>query len=194
MTKRIPFTEKVHSILQDHLQPGDVVVDATVGNGHDTLFLSQKVGRNGQVFGFDVQNQAIESTQQRLTKTGAPQNYRLIHTCHSEMEQRIGQALHRNIKLIMFNLGYLPGSDKQVKTQSATTLKALELACAMICPTGMISIIAYPGHKEGNQEFTEIKHWTSYQLPAHMVLEIIPSSDQSNAPVLFLIRCKQIGQ
>jgi len=42
-------------LLKATVEEGDTVVDATAGNGHDTLFLAQLVGDSGQVYAFDVQ-------------------------------------------------------------------------------------------------------------------------------------------
>ena len=41
-----------HFILA-HLHEGDIAVDFTMGNGHDTEFLSKTVGPTGHVFAFD---------------------------------------------------------------------------------------------------------------------------------------------
>ena len=108
-------------ILADRLRPGDVVVDATMGNGHDTLFLSQCISPGGRVFAFDVQASALEETRKRIPQEMST----LFHAGHETMAQNIPAELHGRIAAVMFNLGYLPGSDKTCITRTETTLAAL---------------------------------------------------------------------
>ena len=55
--------EMAHQFLAEVITKEDVVVDATMGNGHDTAFLAQLAG---QVYAFDIQEQALVNTQERL--------------------------------------------------------------------------------------------------------------------------------
>ena len=55
------LTEMIHEILRPIIKPGDLVVDATLGNGFDTLFLAKAVGPQGKVIGFYIQECAIEN-------------------------------------------------------------------------------------------------------------------------------------
>ena len=108
-----------HFILT-HLKEGDVAVDFTMGNGHDTEFLSKTVGENGHVYAFDVQEMALASTKKHLSEVGCPENYTLILDSHHNVKKYVPTK----IKAGMFNLGYLPGSDKSVTTMRETTLPA----------------------------------------------------------------------
>ena len=65
-----------------HLKEGDVAVDYTMGNGHDTEFLSKTVGENGRVYAFDIQLAALNSTAANLEKAGCPDNYTLFCASH----------------------------------------------------------------------------------------------------------------
>ena len=103
-----------------HLREGDVCADFTMGNGHDTEFLSKAVGAAGRVYAFDVQPQALESTAAHMRETGCPENYTLILDSHSNAKNYIKEPLRAG----MFNLGWLPGSDKTVTTRRGTTLPA----------------------------------------------------------------------
>ena len=109
-------------ILQ-HLGEGDVAVDFTMGNGHDTEFLSKTVGENGHVFAFDIQEKALASTSENLEKAGCPNNYTLILDSHHNVKKYVDVP----IKAGMFNLGYLPGSGKKEIT-------ALELKPEVVDP------------------------------------------------------------
>ena len=104
-----------------HLKPGDVAVDFTMGNGHDTEFLSKTVGPEGFVYAFDIQEQALASTQEHLVKVGCPDNYQLILDSHSNVKKYVDVPF----KAGMFNLGWLPGGDKSITTLRETTLPAI---------------------------------------------------------------------
>jgi tRNA G37 N-methylase Trm5 len=138
------------------------VIDATCGNGHDTLFICQNLNftdnwkgplgslntKNNESFlyCFDLQKEAIKSTKMLLAKNQINcQKISFIHDCHS----RLDQHLEPLIDLIIYNLGYLPGSCKTIKTQESTTLESIQKAMQLIRPGGIISITCYPGHEEG---------------------------------------------
>ena len=131
-----------------HLREGDVAVDFTMGNGHDTEFLSKTVGPDGHVFAFDVQEMALASTAEHLRESGCPDNYTLILDSHHNVKKYVDVP----IKAGMFNLGYLPGSDKTVTTMRATTLPAIEAAISLMDRDAIILIAVYPGHAEGEAE------------------------------------------
>ena len=136
-----------HFILE-HLGEGEVAVDFTMGNGGDTLFLSKTVGPSGKVYAFDIQQEALDSTKAYLEANGAPDNYTLICASH----HRVKEFVNEPIKAGMFNLGYLPGSDKKITTMRSTTLPAIEAAISLMAPDAIILIAVYPGHAEGAEE------------------------------------------
>ena len=137
-----------HFILE-HIKEGDTVVDFTMGNGNDTLFLSKTVGKSGKVFAFDVQEEALESTRSHLLENGAPENYELILASH----HRVKEFVKEPIKGGMFNLGYLPRSGKKaVTTMRETTMPAVEAAIELLAPDGALIVAIYPGHEEGALE------------------------------------------
>ena len=131
-----------------HLREGDVAVDFTMGNGHDTEFLSKTVGPTGHVFAFDVQEMALSSTAEHLRSAGCADNYTLILDSHHNVEKYVDVP----IKAGMFNLGYLPGSDKSVTTMRKTTLPAIEAAIRLMDRDAIILVAVYPGHAEGEAE------------------------------------------
>ncbi|MBR2951564.1 MAG: class I SAM-dependent methyltransferase [Clostridia bacterium] len=137
-----------HFIL-NHLKEGDVAVDFTMGNGGDTLFLSKTVGEHGRVYAFDIQEEALSSTRQRLLDGGAPENYTLIHDSHHNVKSYVKEP----IKAGMFNLGYLPRSGrKEVTTMRKTTMPAVEAALSLLADDGILMVAVYPGHEEGRLE------------------------------------------
>ena len=137
-----------HFILE-HVGEGDTVVDFTMGNGNDTLFLSKTVGEGGKVYAFDIQEEALISTGAHLKANGAPENYELICASH----HRVREFVKEPIKGGMFNLGYLPRSGrKAVTTMRKTTMPAVEAAIELLAPDGALIIAIYPGHEEGALE------------------------------------------
>lgn len=149
-----------HLILRRFLHPGDRAVDATCGNGNDTLLLAELVGPQGRVWGFDIQEQAIQATRQRLDQAGLGDRVELILAGHEAMA---GHA-QAPLKAVVFNLGYLPGSDRSIITRPETTGEALEQALAMLAPGGVVAVTVYPGHGGGASERRVVDGW-AYRLP-----------------------------
>jgi len=187
--KRISLLNTAHDLLSDILKPGDITIDATVGNGHDTLFLAGQITPSGQVFGFDIQQQAIDSARDKLQHNALSDCLTLFHSSHLEMAEKIPAHLHGNIKAIMFNLGYLPGGDKSLITQATSTLTALNIACQLLTTNGVITVLAYPGHPGGDRETGLIKDWCG-QLNAEQfaVSTLYSTEPKDSAPRLFVIR------
>ncbi len=176
-------------LLEDRLRPGDWVVDATLGNGHDTLFLCRQVGPGGHVFGFDVQAAAVEATRARLAAAGVPgECFTLFHLGH----ERLGEALPTEAKgrlaAVMFNLGYLPGSDKQCITRTATTLAAVTQALEWLRPGGLLTVAVYPGHEGGAEEARELAVWAAGLEPrAFEVQHLRPVNRAASPPECWVV-------
>lgn len=137
------------------MRVGEVVVDATVGNGYDTAFLARLVGSSGHVVGFDIQERAIQTTRQRLTAYGLSDRATLLLRGHQHLSDLIDtgdQFGATGLRCVVFNLGYLPGADKSVITRADTTLTAIRAACNMLAPGGLVTIMVYPGHIGGREE------------------------------------------
>ena len=134
--------------LSRHIREGDAVADMTMGNGHDTLWLSDAVGENGKVFAFDIQTAAVESTRALLEREAKYRNYELILDSHSNVKNYVDLP----IRAAVFNLGYLPGGDKSITTLLDTTLAAVAAAVDLLGADGIVLIAVYPGHAEGSRE------------------------------------------
>lgn len=135
-------------VLESLLQPGDHVVDATMGNGHDTCLMARLVGPEGHVDAFDLQPQAVENTAQRLAQEGLSSQCRLHLLGHEHM----GEVVTCPIRAAVFNLGWLPGGDKSVTTRWDTTREAILTAMGLLVHGGACLISMYPGHAEGDRE------------------------------------------
>lgn len=144
----LDLLELQKEFILKHLSCGDRVADFTMGNGHDTEFLSKTIGDGGKLWAFDVQKQAVESTKANLIKAGCPDNYTLILDSHHNAKKYIDEP----IKAGMFNLGWLPGGDKSITTMRETTLPAIETAIDLLDHDGILTVAVYPGHAEGDAE------------------------------------------
>lgn len=153
------LTELAHLKLKETIRLGDTVIDATAGNGHDTLVMADWVGPGGQVIAIDLQASALESTRARLQSAGCLNRCDLIQGNHATALAAL-QAQHREqIAAIIFNLGYLPGGPKDIVTQPETTLRALEWAAQLLRPEGILLVTAYRGHAGGLAEADEVEAW-----------------------------------
>ena len=150
----VDLLELQKHFIRAHLRPGDAACDFTMGNGHDTAFLSKTVGETGQVTAFDIQPLALESTSLRLREEGCPANWRLICRSHD----RAADYVTGPIRAGMFNLGYMPGSgNKALTTMRETTLPAVEGALSLLGPDSILLVAVYPGHAEGAAEGEELQ-------------------------------------
>lgn len=186
--KRQSLTQLAQDRIAQVIRAGDIVVDATVGNGFDTVFLARQVGQAGRVFGFDLQQQAIQSTQKRLAAAQL-ENVQLLLTSHSEFENHVDGT----IAAAMFNLGYLPRSDHAVVTMAHTTLAALEQMTRQLAPGGIITVLAYRGHDGGPKEAEAVRNWLQAQNDC--TLERIDSQPpRPTSPVLFVLTKEVVEQ
>jgi 16S rRNA C1402 N4-methylase RsmH len=168
LTRILPFARTLMDLA---VQEGDIAVDATVGNGHDTLYLAELVGKTGHVFGFDIQAQAIENTTNRLREHDALEQVTLFHASHDQLIKKIPEPYHGKITGAIFNLGYLPGGDKQIVTKPDSTIRAVEQLLEIMAPEGIIVLVIYHGHPEGAVE-------------RDALLEYVQTLDQQKAHVL----------
>lgn len=142
----ISLLDYAKDFLRSCVPPDGIVADFTMGNGYDTEFLCRLVPE-GTVYAFDVQPAALESTRSRLEAFGLT-NAQLLLVSHADAARYIKGPLNGG----MFNLGWLPGSDRTVFTRRESTIKAVKAASDMLCPGGVLTVSVYPGHDEGRAE------------------------------------------
>jgi len=150
-----------HFFLKVRLREGDAVVDATCGNGQDTLCLAALVGEAGVVRAFDVQEEALARAAERLAAAGLAARVRLIHAGHERLAEFVPQA----VQAVIFNLGYLPAGDRGIRTAAETTVAALKQAAVLLAPGGCILIAVYTGHAGGIAEWQAVEQWCAALLP-----------------------------
>lgn len=185
------LTDIAHDYVAAAVHPGDHVVDATVGNGHDTVFLADLVGPQGRVFGFDVQALAIQRTG-RLLEDAAISHVELIHASHAEMAAHVPSESNGELSAVMFNLGYMPGSDKSIITQPDSTRFAIQAALGLLRAGGIVTVMAYPAHHGGQLELDAVEALIA-DLPPSQFQLIREPQPRPTAPHLFVVQQRSIA-
>jgi SAM-dependent methyltransferase len=181
---------QAHKWVAERLGHGDIVIDATAGNGLDTLFLARTVGPGGTVYAFDIQSEALEQTRIRLESEASHDSLApvvLVHAGHEELTDRIALEQHGKIAAVMFNLGFLPGSSQEVITQPATTLAALGFALRLLRGGGILTVVVYPGHEGGKAEAQAVEAWASEIEPSLAQTVIYRFPQKTAAPYLIAL-------
>lgn len=137
-----------HDMIGRLVKAGDTVVDATAGNGNDTVFLAGLVGDTGKVYSFDIQEKAILETEKKLKTNNLLGRVELICDGH----QNAGKYIDKKVKAVMFNLGYLPGGDHSIGTKWESTIEALKEFMGLLEAGGVISLVVYYGGDSGFEE------------------------------------------
>lgn len=179
----LPFAR---TLLKNAIEPGDIAIDATVGNGHDTVFLAELVGEKGHVYGFDVQADAIEKTNQRLSEKGIQEQVTLFLKGHEYVSECLPSSTQ--VAGTIFNLGYLPGGDKTIVTTPQTTISAIKQIMERLKPEGILVLVIYHGHPEGAVERDELLPFIEQidQMEAH-VLRYQFVNQQNHPPFIIAI-------
>ena len=171
---------KVKEICEEYIKDTDYVIDMTIGNGFDTLTLCN-ITSKGMVFGFDIQKDAINNTN-NLLKSNNLDNYKLFLESHENINIKL-KDYQNKIKLILFNLGYLPKGDKTIMTNHQSTLKALINSFNMLKDDGLILIVFYP-HEEGKMEAKTVKNYLQKE---NINYTEYHNTNNINAPYLLVI-------
>ncbi|OQY18821.1 MAG: hypothetical protein B6I36_06040 [Desulfobacteraceae bacterium 4572_35.1] len=197
-----------HELLAEVLVPGDLAIDLTAGRGHDTLWLAQQVDaeHSGIVLAFDIQQRAIASTRAHLSSAGysavqlekgqnpGEHGVYLFQCCHSQLAEHLqlvqNTAPAKQLKVVIANFGYLPGSDHATTTTAATSCAAIEPACQHLANGGRIALVLYTGHNGAHEECEAIEAMCN-QLPAQRwnVVRFQPVN-RTKAPYLLLLEKK----
>ena len=169
------------------LGPGDIAVDATAGNGLDTLRLARLVGETGRVHAVDIQPEALEMTRARLLTAGVHPWVELHRGSHGALLDLLGYELQGRVRGVMFNLGYRPGGDQRITTSPASTIPALRQASTLLAPGGRLSVMAYTGHDGGALEARAVVEWSGALGAPFSAREVRPPGTPPGAPRLLLV-------
>lgn len=179
-----PLTTLAQDVVRETLKAGDRAIDATVGNGFDTCFLSKTVGEAGLVTGFDVQQTALEATRRRLQAEGLT-NVEVKHQGHETLATEVRPE---SVTAVMFNLGFLPRHDHAVITKPDTSTRAITAAIEVLKVGGVMTVLAYRGHAGGQEEFDAVERLLLTDSEAYDLERIDSVPEKSTSPVLFIVR------
>lgn len=183
--KNYQITEWVHHFIEEQVREGDICIDATMGNGHDTSFLAELVGENGKVYAFDVQEIAINNTRGRLLKNGGLDRCKLILDSHEKMKRYIKEEI---ISCIVFNFGYLPGGNHEKATRADTSVKAIEEGLSLLKKNGLMTLCIYSGGDTGFEERDAILSYVrKLDSKKYLVIQTEYINRQNNPPIPVLI-------
>ena len=143
MDKVLKFSKR---LITEIVDKNSICVDATCGNGYDTLFLAQSACK--KVFAFDIQEKAITNTKKILQENSLLEKCTVILDSH----ENFNNYIQEKIMCVVFNLGYLPNANHTITTKKDATLSAILKFLDFLEVGGRIIITVYPGHNEGMAE------------------------------------------
>lgn len=179
MKKRTSITQWQHEILALHLPKEGLYVDATMGNGHDTLFLCHLAGKKGAVYAFDIQPAALTNTRALLEKENALEKVSLILDSHAHMEKYLERE---SADAILFNCGYLPGGDHHLATQPETTVQAICAGLKILKSRGVLSLCLYSGGDTGFEEKNAVLRYLKELDPTRYTVIVQEYYNRPNHP------------
>lgn len=141
--------EFARQMIFEALKDGDIAIDGTAGNGNDTLLLAEGVGEKGKVYAFDIQKEALDNTYKRLVDNKLEKRVILLNKSHSFLQESVQE---KQVAVIMFNFGYLPGGNHDVITKLESTIPAINQGLELLKKNGIMSLMLYPGHYGGKWE------------------------------------------
>ncbi len=170
-----------HEYLKSRIKHGDIMVDATMGRGRDTLLLSTLVGDAGKVYAFDIQQEAIDSTRE-LLKQNNISNAQLILDSHHKICDYVKFA-----KGVVFNLGFLPGGDHSIFSHSDTSIKAIEASLGIIPHDGFVCICSYYGGDTGFEEKDNLLNYLAALDQQKYTVMLQSFHNRKGCPPLFIV-------
>lgn len=170
-------------ICKIKIEEGDKVVDATMGKGSDTLFLASLVGERGEVYSFDIQSEAIQATKEKLEKNNVKAKVNLILDGH----ENIDKYVEGGVKIVMFNLGYLPSFSHSITTKAHSTIEALKKSLKFLVPNGVVILVVYHGHENGKAEKEALEKYTKTLNQREYNVAQLEFANQINYPPRLLV-------
>lgn len=178
-------------MIEGAMFEGARAIDATMGNGHDTQWLCELAGETGHVYAFDVQQEAVNHTCERLEDSRLLQRASLFCVGHERMQEYVPEQ----VDAVVFNLGWLPGAEHGVTTYVETTLAAVSAGLALLKEDGLMTVCIYPGHEEGTRELHALLDWAQ-KLDEKRYDALLKTylNQSNNPPQMLAIRKKKTRQ
>lgn len=176
----------IEFILKNYIKNDMIIADMTLGNGYDTYNILNNLKGIGYLYSFDIQKLAIDKSEEIL-KEVTYDNYKLIEDSHVNFDKYIDE----NIDLAIFNLGYLPGGDKNITTNAEEVLKCIEKLLDKLNKNGIVLLTLYPGHKNGADEKEYLENYfKKLNQKSFNVLKYDFINQKNNPPYVIMIEKK----
>lgn len=175
-------TSVIKLIARNKVKKNGVIIDATLGNGNDILYLLKLLDEDGFAYGFDVQKLAIENTKIKLKEIDS-RKYLLINDGHENIDKYIKEK----INFVVYNLGYLPKSNHKIITRPETTVLSIKKSMDLLEIGGCICIASYISHDNGHEYNYLCKFIKGIDQSIYNVLEINFINQINLPPHLFVI-------
>lgn len=183
--KNYQITEWCHHFIKEHVKPGYICIDATAGNGNDTQLLCELVGESGKVYAFDIQEEAVQHTKERLEKASLLERAAVILDSHVNMGQYVDE---NQVNCIVFNFGYLPGGNHNLSTKAETSIRAIREGLRLLEKGGIMSLCIYSGGDSGFEERdTILKEIKSLDSKSYLVILSSYYNRPNHPPIPVLI-------
>lgn len=167
-------------IMIDSYQDQDgVAVDMACGRGNDTIYLQDRFRK---VYAFDIQKEAVLITQERVNLDKVV----LINDNH----ENIDNYIHEKIKLVIYNLGYLPKINEEITTNAQTTINSLSKTLKLLEKKGIVIMVVYTGHLAGKQEALLLDEFLAKLSPSEYLLAKYQMLNAKDCPYVICIHKK----
>ena len=178
------FVELSHFLIDNYVEKGSIVADCTSGNGFDTLYLCNKLQGSGFIFSFDVQSEAINRTRKILDEKCSYTNYKIIKDSHENIDKHIQEDLD----FAIYNLGFLPNYDSQIKTNPKSTINSIKKTLGILKKRGILVITVYTGHDESEEKNEIVRFLEKIDQNIYLVMNLKLINVNKYPPELFIIQ------
>lgn len=170
-------------IIIDQKKDAKIAVDMTVGRGNDSKYILDNTEVE-KLYGFDIQKEAADAAKNLIGKDN-----RFIF--HLQSHEKVDQIIKEGLDLVIYNLGYLPGGNKEVTTDYKSTIKSLEKTLGLMNAGGLIILTIYPGHPAGKIESEKIeKYLANIDPKKYAVMKLAYQNRPNNPPYIVMIQNK----
>lgn len=167
-------------IIIDQKKDAKIAADMTVGRGNDSKYILDKTEVE-KLYGFDIQKEAELEARKLIGKDS-----RFIF--HLQSHEKVDEYIKEGLDLVVFNLGYLPGGNKEITTNYKSTIKSLEKTLGLMNPDGLIILTIYPGHPAGKIESEKIEEYLAKIDPKkYAVMKLAYQNRPNNPPYIMVI-------
>lgn len=185
MPKKRSALTMAHETIAQFVKPGAFCIDATAGRGNDTLYLATLSGHSGKVIAFDIQQEAVDSTNALLAAHGFSGSAKAVLCSHTEMGR---YASAETVDCITFNFGWLPGADHSVFTKAQSSVQAVQQGLALLKQDGLMTLCIYYGRDNGLSERDALLEYVrGIDSKQYTVIEHHFSNRPNNPPIYIMI-------